>query len=226
MTVKEIIDKVGTLRRNNQFTIEDKMRWLNQCEAMVQLECLLLPKVEVTYDYTIDENERLIAKPPYDELYVHYVCAKIDEALGEMAVYNDDIKLFNKVNGDYRRWLIKNYNPAFNKIILKRDDPVVIRGYELTVTLYGLPLDAKNITESKGTLTQGDKTTEFTEVEIVGDVMTFTVPAEESGKLTEGTLYAGYDISDGENRLYEQKAMRIYVQAAPKAQGTVASQAQ
>ena len=59
MTVKEVIEKVGTLRRNNQFTIEDKMRWLNQCEAKVQLECLLMPRVEITYDYAADADEKL-----------------------------------------------------------------------------------------------------------------------------------------------------------------------
>ena len=106
MTVKDVIEKVDGLRRNNTFTIKDKMKWLNLCEAKIQLDCLLMPCVEVQYDYTADANEELIAKTPHDELYVYFVCAKIDEALGEMAMYNDTIAMYNDVHGDYQKWLL------------------------------------------------------------------------------------------------------------------------
>ena len=209
MTVKEVIEKVGTLRRNNQFTIEDKMRWLNQCEAKVQLECLLMPRVEITYDYAADADEKLIAKPPFDEMYIHYVCAKIDEALGEMEMYNDTVKLYNDVNGDFQRWLIKEYDPAHNKICVRREDPVIVRGQDVSITLYGLVLSAEEITEAKVWMTQGDTTTVIDNSVIDGDTLTFDLTASQTYKLSEGSLFVSCEVSNGTEKYGKTK--RIYV---------------
>lgn len=218
MTVREVIEKVGTLRRNNRFTIGDKMRWLNQCEAKIQLDCLLMPCVEVQYDYTADANEELVAKTPHDELYVYYVCAKIDEALGEMAMYNDTIAMYNDVHGDFQKWLIKTYDPKHNVIHLKRDHPVIYRGDEVTITVYGLPAEAGEVTEAKALLAQGETTTEKDAVTLEGDTMSFTLTARESYALSKGLLEIGYDITADGYRYKDEAACKFYVKLAPELQ--------
>lgn len=212
MTVKEVIEKVGTLRRNNQFTIEDKMRWLNQCEAKVQLECLLMPRVEITYDYAADADEKLIAKPPFDEMYIHYVCAKIDEALGEMEMYNDTVKLYNDVNGDFQRWLIKEYDPAHNKICVRREDPVIVRGERVSITLYGLPLSAEEITEVKTWMMQGETMTDVAGAVVEDNTLTFELTEAQTYALTEGSLFVNCEVSNGTEKYGKTK--RIYVSCA------------
>lgn len=221
MTVKEIIEKVDSLRRNNQFTIGDKMKWLNQCEARLQLECLLMPCVEVQYDYTADADEELLAKTPYDELYVYYICAKIDEALSEMEKYNNTISQYNDVHESFQKWLIKTHDPKHNRIHIRREAPVIFRGDEVTVNLYGLPVDAEEVTEAKVLLTQNEVTTEIADVTMEGDTLTFTLTAAQSYALSKGSLFVGYDILSGEYRYREEQAKRFYVKPAPELQAIV-----
>lgn len=221
MTVKEIIEKVDSLRRNNQFTIGDKMKWLNQCEARLQLECLLMPCVEVQYDYTADADEELLAKTPYDELYVYYICAKIDEALSEMEKYNNTISQYNDVHESFQKWLIKTHDPKHNRIHIRREAPVIFRGDEVAVNLYGLPVDAEEVTEAKILLTQNDVTTEIVDVTMEGDTLTFTLTAAQSYALSKGSLFVGYDILSGEYRYREEQAKRFYVKLAPELQAIV-----
>ena len=212
MTVKEVIEKVDGLRRNNAFTIEDKMRWLNQCEAKIQLDCLLMPRVGVTYDYIVDADEKLIAKPPFDELYIHYVCAKIDEALGEMAMYNDTVKLYDDVQRDFQRWLIKEYDPAHNRICVRREDPVIVRGERVSITLYGLPLSAEEITEVKTWMMQGEIMTDVAGAVVEDNTLTFELTEAQTYALTEGSLFVSCEVSNGTEKYGKTK--RIYVSGA------------
>lgn len=220
MTVAEVIKKVDALRRNNSFTVDEKMLWLNQCEAKVQLDCLLMPKVEVQYKYGADNEEELIAPTPYDDLYVYYICARIDEALGEMAMYNDSVTAFNDVHGNFQKWLIKTYNPARNKISLKRNVPEIYRGDKAYITLYGLPVKAENISSAKALITQGETQAEITEVETDGDTLKFTLSEAQTYGLTEGSMYAGFDIEDNDGYRYkDEKAQRFYMRLSPELSG-------
>lgn len=227
MTVKEVIDKVGTLRRNNQFTIEDKMWWLNQIEAKIQIDCLLMPCVAIQYKYPADEREILIAKAPHDELYVYYICAKIDEALGEMARYNDTIALFNQVNGEYQKYIIRTVNPKHNRVELVRDCKTIFRGDKIDIKLFGLPVMAEDVTQAKATLTQRDAVTEIDEVNLEKDTLSFTLSAAQSYALSEGHVDVGYDITANGYRYCKEAAKTFYVKDAPEleaiAEGEVGS---
>lgn len=216
MTVKEVIEKVDGLRRNNNFTIKDKMRWINQCEAKVQLKCLLLPCVEIVYDYDKDADEELIAKPPHDELYIYYICAKIDEALGEMERYNDTITQYNDTQADFQKWLIRMYDPKKNKLSVKRSAPVITCGDEVEIIVYKLPAKAGDITEAKALLTQGETTKEITDVNLENNTLTFVLTSDDTYALKEGSLYVGYDIVVNGKQYRNEKAERLYVEAFHK----------
>lgn len=219
MTVKEIIDKVGILRRNNQFTIENKMRWLNECEAKIQLECLLLDKVEFVYDYTIDADEELIAPMPYDELYVYYICSRIDESLGEEKAYNDSITRYNNAQYKYQKWLIKTVDPANNKVQLKRSAPVIYRGEKAVITLYGLPVNADEITTARATLTQGKTQQRITDTEVIDNSLTFSLTEQQTYALEEGTLFVGYNIIAGGYIYKDERVKRFCVMKSPNLGG-------
>lgn len=221
MTVAEVIKKVDALRRNNSFTIEEKMLWLNQCEAKVQLDCLLMSKVEVQYKYGADNEEELIAPTPYDDLYVYYICARIDEALDEMAMYNDSITAFNDVHGNFQKWLIKTYNPARNRISVKRSVPEIYRGEKVYITLYGLPIDAGNIEAAVGLITQDEATTEITEVKLEDKTLSFLLTEAGTYALSEGTMYAGFDITDSDGYRYkDEKVQRFQMVLSPELSGS------
>lgn len=218
MTVQEIIDKVNILRRNNPFTIKDVMRWLNQCEARIQRECLLMPKVVAVYDAKIDAEENVLAVPPYDELYVYYICAKIDEALGEEERYNNTITRYNDVHKDYQRYLIKKYDPAHKKVRIVRDDPVIYQGDRVEITLYELPATAEEITSAKAVLTQGESVKEITEVTALENTLSFVLTEAESYSLNKGALNIGYDIEAGGYRYKDIESRKFYVKLAPELQ--------
>ena len=216
MTVQEIIDKVNILRRNNPFTIKDVMRWLNQCEARIQRECLLMPKVVAVYDVNNDADEVLIAEPPYDELYIYYICAKIDEALGEEERYNNTITRYNDVHKDYQRYLVKTYDPAHNKISIVRDDPIIFQGSKVEITIYGLPVQAEEITSAKILLTQKNTTKEYSNVTADKDTLSVVLVEAESYALEKGTLYIGYDIEAGGYKYKETEVRKFHVKLSPE----------
>lgn len=63
------------------------------------------------YDVNSDGDRALLAPPPYDEMYVHYVMARIFLTLHEQAHYNNELSLFNSVFQDYKVRLIQTMRP-------------------------------------------------------------------------------------------------------------------
>lgn len=120
MTVEECINRVDSVKPN-QYSIEDKVRWLSYLDGSIKKEIIdrhEKPVVEVE-EGAEEENAEftgyspdnltvsLIAPFPYDELYVAYLKAKIDEENGETARYNNSAASFNG--------LLMNYEKAYNK---------------------------------------------------------------------------------------------------------------
>ena len=71
MTVAQVIQAVDAVKPN-AFSNEEKTRWLNEVEGMVQTEVLLFASEEVTYSYEQDKDVELLAQPPHDKLYPAY----------------------------------------------------------------------------------------------------------------------------------------------------------
>ena len=116
MTIKECIDQVDNVKPN-QYSIEDKVRWLSFLDAIIINEVL---KTHEGYNGQYDEFEgycpdnlstKLIVEHPYDSLYVAYIKMKIDEENGETARYNNSATMYNSYLTLYKKHYNKTHMP-------------------------------------------------------------------------------------------------------------------
>lgn len=112
MTVSQVIQAVDEVKPN-AFSNEEKTRWLNEVEGMVQTEVLLFASEEViTYSYEQDKDAELLVQPPHDKLYPAYLEACVDYANGEYEKYQNTMQMFNAFFGEFIRWFALTYSPA------------------------------------------------------------------------------------------------------------------
>lgn len=117
MTIKECIDLVDNVKPN-QYSIEDKVRWLSFLDAKIINDIL---KTHDDYDsdydlfdgYSSDRlDTKLIADFPYDRLYEAYLKMKVDEENGETARYNNSAIMFNSYLMEYKKHYNKYHMPV------------------------------------------------------------------------------------------------------------------
>ncbi len=112
MILREVIEYVDGIKPNT-FTKEDKTRWINEVEGMVQTNVFLLASEEIiTYDYENDSEAELLVRPPHDKIYAAYLAAMIDYANGEYNKYQNTYQMFNAHYSELMRWFADNYRPA------------------------------------------------------------------------------------------------------------------
>lgn len=110
--LREVIEQVDETKPN-AFSNEQKVRWINECEGMVQTDILLwAPEEIITYDWEKDKKTELLAQPPHDKIYGAYLTAMIDYANGEYDKYSNTSQMFNAHYGEFMRWFAQNYRPA------------------------------------------------------------------------------------------------------------------
>ena len=112
MTLKQAIDFADGIKPN-AFTNDQKTQWLNEVEGRVQTEVFLWGLTNHTvYTYEANKNTELFVKPPYDQIYYEYLCAKIDYANGEYDKYQNTATVFESDYVAFKRWFIDTYHPA------------------------------------------------------------------------------------------------------------------
>ena len=109
MTAMEAIREADRLRPNS-FPAEDKLRWLARLEARIREEILQryegeIPTTEETDPETPDRQ--LTAAAPYDEMYVHWLCA-------QMALYEQELESFNAANALFEA-VFGSFRCAYNR---------------------------------------------------------------------------------------------------------------
>lgn len=115
MTIIEAINQVDKLKPNTH-SQETKIQWLSALDGKIKRsiidthergECLSMGFWFDGYNENTPLDMELIAPAPYDEMYRHYLSAKIDEVNGEFERYNASITLFNAeyeaFENDYNR---------------------------------------------------------------------------------------------------------------------------
>ena len=124
MTVEECINRVDSVKPN-QYSIEDKVRWLSYLDGSIQKEIIDRHEKPVVAEeesteftgYSPDDlTVSLIAPFPYDEMYVAYLKAKIDEENGETARYNNTASTFNGMLMDFQKAYNREHMPKETKI--------------------------------------------------------------------------------------------------------------
>ena len=81
-----------------------KERWLREVEGMVHAEIRGTCPEQLFSDGAL----ALTVPVPYDRLYVWYLCAMIDIAQGDMALYETDLAVYNAAFHDYAKWVLRN----------------------------------------------------------------------------------------------------------------------
>ena len=114
MKIKEVIRRTD-LAKPNAFEEELKFLWLTALEGQIAADVFLMAPAETEqFDYSYPDglDMELLVKPPYDELYVLYLEAKIDAENGEYNKYQNTMQMFNNSFGEFMRWFANNYRPA------------------------------------------------------------------------------------------------------------------
>lgn len=111
MTVAELFEYVDEILEN-PYPDEIKLIWLNQIEAELQVDVLLLA-VDGIVQYT-EENygAELIAPAPFAQLYEEYLFWRICLAQQEMELANNYAATFNRQYNEYVRFVAQTINPG------------------------------------------------------------------------------------------------------------------
>lgn len=68
------------------------------------------------YSRDFDGARELLIPPPWDEVYVYYLYAQMDQRLGEIERYNNDAALFNAAWNDAVTWYNRTHMPLNVKV--------------------------------------------------------------------------------------------------------------
>lgn len=100
----EIIDRLKV----NSYSEEDKLRWINELDSMVQRLVFQTDEV-VDYVYPDDMDKELLIPSPFDDCYTLFLEAKIDYFNREYANYNNTATMFEAQYSEYKKDYIRKH---------------------------------------------------------------------------------------------------------------------
>ena len=122
MTINEAINRLDNLKCNT-YSRGDKLEWLSRLDGLLFRQVISQhegaeEKTFSGYTEDTDVDTKLLAEPPFDDLYLRWMEAQIDYHNGEYDRYNAAILLFNTAletySNDYRmRHMPKSYGSRF-----------------------------------------------------------------------------------------------------------------
>ena len=94
MTIAEAISQADKLCPNTNFSMNEKIAWLNRLDKQIKLE--IMDAREDTPAFTgytekTPNTQELLVPSPYDELYIHYLHS-------QMLLYTGDFNRYSAVN--------------------------------------------------------------------------------------------------------------------------------
>ena len=115
MTANEAITKADTLRPD-QIPKATKTEWIRQLEQTVYNE---IYKTHDTTDIEFTDmdsetfaDDKLFVPAPYDEIYMQYLCVKIDYYNAEYERYNNDTATFTALYNSYATHYNREHMPV------------------------------------------------------------------------------------------------------------------
>ncbi len=118
MTIIEAINKIDSLKPNT-YTQNEKIKWLSALDALIKKEILDTHEGDITFDGYTDYtpiDTVLIAKEPYDEMYIYWLESKIDYYNAEYAHYNNSVAAFGNMYSEFSRYYNRTHKPKTKKI--------------------------------------------------------------------------------------------------------------
>lgn len=110
MRIAELFEYVDEILEN-PFSTGVKLRWLNQVEAEIQVDVLLLAAEGVTQYTEEDMGAELIVPPPYDNLYAEWLFWRICLAQQEAELANNYAVTYDRSYNAYVRFVCSTINP-------------------------------------------------------------------------------------------------------------------
>lgn len=119
MNVIDAITSIDSLKPNN-YSQSEKIKWLSKIEGMIKTEIVDTHEDgdDIIFDgFTEDSLEQeLIAKAPYDDVYIKWLEAQIDYANGEYGRYNNTSTSFNIAYANFSNYYNRKHMPKGNNI--------------------------------------------------------------------------------------------------------------
>ena len=107
MTPNKAIEIIDGLRPNT-YSEEDKLRWINELDGMVQK--LVVQSDEIKeYSYPEDMDKELLIPAPFENVYPLYLEAKIDYQNREYGNYNNSVMMFESQFTEYKKAYIREH---------------------------------------------------------------------------------------------------------------------
>ena len=120
MTAGNAIEQADELRPNNQFTDSLKQSWLRQCDARMRTSIVQRSQTadfdavgaDVNWNEGLEYETALLAPEAFCPLYVHWLCAQMDLALGETARAMNELQVYSESLQEFAVWMRQRYAPA------------------------------------------------------------------------------------------------------------------
>ena len=120
MTLGEALERADQLRPGCRIEDQTRAQWLRETDAMLRAK---LFDRSATDDFEavgadrpqedrMPDEQILLAPEPFDALYPHLLCARMDAALGENDRYAGEQAQYNALYAELALWLRQNYPPS------------------------------------------------------------------------------------------------------------------
>ena len=99
MTIVELFSEFHKLRPEWVVNDEELLQYLNEIEGRIKKEIIDRHEggEQINYvPYTTSSEIVLLAKAPYDRLYLHYLEARADYTIGDTTRYHNSYAMFNE----------------------------------------------------------------------------------------------------------------------------------
>ena len=109
MTPNKVIEYVDKVKVN-AYGDEEKFRWLNEVDGMVQ-RLVMQSEDVVSYTWPDDGDTELLIPYPFDVVYHLYMEGMIDYHNKEYATYNNTMMVFNAKFDEFKKAYIRAHKP-------------------------------------------------------------------------------------------------------------------
>ena len=120
MTAGQAIEQADGMRPNNEFSDTLKQNWLRQCDSRLRGSVVERSRTgdfdgvgaDVSWNEGLEYETKLLAPEQFSPLYVHWLCAQMDLALGEVARAANEMQLYSDYVQEFAAWMRRRYAPA------------------------------------------------------------------------------------------------------------------
>ena len=105
MTIGEALECAEQLRPNCRIETETRLQWLREADALLRTKLFDRAAAgafdavgaDRPWEQPVQDDQTLLAPPPFDALYPHLLCAQMDAALGETDRYAGEQAQYNSI---------------------------------------------------------------------------------------------------------------------------------